>query len=170
MSLNDQLARKQDSIIERWIESIARSYPAAAATLFARGRDPFRNPVVHTIAQGARELIGALLDGAEDARLGAALDPMLRIRAVQDLSPAQAVGFVFEVKRIAREALEGGKAEPREALSEWAAFDAKIDRLALLAFEVYTKCREELFEIRVREIKKQAVPYVLERMREKKGS
>ena len=168
MSLYEQLARKRDSIVERWIDSIARSYPEGAATLFQRGRDRFRNPMVHTIAQGARELFGALLDGEDDARMGAILDPILRLRAVQEVSPAQAVGFVFEVKRIAREALEGEGADAREASAEWAAFDAKVDQLALTAFGVYTKCREEIFEIRIREMRKQAFPHVLERMEEKK--
>jgi hypothetical protein len=79
-----------------------------------------------------------------------ALEAIIRIRAVQDFSPAEAVGFVFLLKRAVREVLEGASSGslPANMQSE---LEARIDALALSAFEIYTRCREQLFEIRVRE-------------------
>ena len=81
-----------------------------------------------------------------------ALEGLVRIRAVQDFSPAEAVAFVFLLKRAAREVLEDvseqAQSVPARVLSD---LEARIDSLALLAFETYTRCREEIFEIRVRE-------------------
>ena len=67
----------------------------------------------------------------------------------QDLSPAEAVGFVHQLKRAVREVLGGASDEglPSRARSE---LEDRIDALALSAFEVYTRCREQVFEIRVR--------------------
>jgi hypothetical protein len=33
------------------------------------------------------------------------------------------------------------------------AFDSKVDHLALLAMDVYSQCREKLYEVRVGEVK-----------------
>jgi hypothetical protein len=60
---------------------------------------------------------------------------------VQDLTPSEAVGFVFLVRSILL-----GANPPRPAMIE-----AHIDRLALMAFDQYMKCREQIAEVRVNE-------------------
>ena len=85
---------------------------------------------------------------------------MIRIRAVQDLSPAEAVGFVFDLKPIVRKILGP---EPAPAAKDEIDLEEKIDRLALAAFDVYMKCREQMWSIRAREIRHQSLG-ILERM------
>jgi len=60
------------------------------------------------------------------------------------------VAFVFLLKRAVREVLEEGSRPslPARVLSD---LEARVDALALSAFETYTRCREDVFEIRVRE-------------------
>ena len=80
------------------------------------------------------------------------LDQVIRIRAVQDFSPAQAVGFIFLLKKAVREQLEKDIREKRLS-EEISLFESKIDELALLSFDIYMKCREKIYEIRVNEVK-----------------
>ena len=73
------------------------------------------------------------------------------MRAVQDFTPSQAIVFVYLLKDILRQeaAPEAKSEEVREGL---AALEARLDRLALMAFDVYMECRERLHRIRVNEV------------------
>jgi RsbT co-antagonist protein rsbRD N-terminal domain len=123
------------TILAAWLERLGPLAPAA---------DPFRDPVGYTV----REALPVLLDVAlgsnpvEDAV--APLERLMRIRAVQDLTPAQAVGFLFELKPLLREF--GGPAD--------FARDGRIDALALLAFDRYVRCREDAHAIQLRELRR----------------
>jgi len=73
----------------------------------------------------------------------------VRIRAVQEFSPSAAVGFVYALRGILREELASAGLDA----AGHAAVESGVDRLALAAFDAYMKCREKIFEIRVREIR-----------------
>ncbi len=136
-------------IADRWCDLILATYPPDAARLMAGRSDPFANPVGGTIRRATRAVIEALPDeGPDRARVAPHLHDIVRIRAVQDFSPSQAVGVVFLLKQAAREAPDGLPALSPEDLAE---FDRRVDDLALLAFDLYTADRERIAAIRVRE-------------------
>ena len=82
------------------------------------------------------------------------LDGIVRIRAIQELSPAQALGFVFLLKRAVQEELGEALTDPsfREDLFD---LHSRIDRMALAAFDRFVKCREAIYDFRAREAKRQ---------------
>ena len=90
---------------------------------------------------------------SDDEKLASHLDRIIRIRAVQEFSPAQAISFVFCVKQIVRDELQRHLNEIQIPASEIVAFESKVDELALLAFNIYTQCRERLYEVRLNEFK-----------------
>ena len=59
-----------------------------------------------------RALLEALLDGADDTVLRECLDEIVRIRAVQQMSSSEALGFVFRLKALIRDALGSAEADP----------------------------------------------------------
>jgi hypothetical protein len=90
-----------------------------------------------------------------------ALDGILRVRAIQDFTPSGAVGFLFEFKQVIRKALQGtGPGNGASALLQEA--DEKLDQLLLTGFDIYSKRREKIYDLRVNEIKRQ-VARLLER-------
>jgi RsbT co-antagonist protein rsbRD N-terminal domain len=131
-----------EPMLERWLARTIQSYPSAAVPFLAGEADRFRNPVGHTLRQSLTILLQQLQGSMEAGHLGPALDAILRLRAVQELSASQAVGFVFLLKPIVRELAPECD---QGLLSE------RIDVLALLAFDQYMRCREQLAEIRARE-------------------
>lgn len=149
MGLAEALTERRSAVLERWFRDVVATYPEGAARLLAAGGDPFANPVGHTLRVG----LGRLYDGlaAEPApdELRAAVDGIVRIRAVQEFTPSAAVGFVYAVRGILREELAGAGLQP----AEHAALERSVDRAALAAFDVYMQCREKIFEIRVRELR-----------------
>jgi hypothetical protein len=128
-----------EAIVEQWFARTVESYASPTARFLSSDQDPFRNPVGHTLRQSLTILLEELLGDMGSERIAPALDAIIRLRAVQDFPPSQAVGFLFLLKPLLR-------ASPLE--HDWAVLDARIDQLALLAFDNHMRCREQLAEIR----------------------
>lgn len=151
--LKQILVEREQKIIERWRQAIASTYPPETTKFLLNKRDQFGNPVGHAITQESQVLFEGLLEEAETPALAASLDNIIRIRAVQELKPTDAVVFVYLLKDVIREVVADRMNENGLA-AELLEFELRIDQLALLAFDTYTACREQLFRIRTGEIKK----------------
>lgn len=138
--------------MERWFQLILETYPADTSRFLKQEKDRFINPVGYTISQEIEALYDELLQEMNFDKLAACLDNIIRIRAVQDFPPSQTIAFIFLLKKAIREELASEIAENR-VLEELLKFESKIDQLVLLALDIYMKCREKVFEIRVNEAK-----------------
>jgi hypothetical protein len=118
-------------------------------------KDRFANPVGRTIFEGIESIFDEFVGEADANKISLFLDNIVRVRAIQDFSPSRAVGFVFGLKKIIKDELESEIRQ--EGISEeWAAFESRIDSLALLCFDIYTECRQKIFDIRVNEVRNQS--------------
>jgi hypothetical protein len=161
-SIGDLLREEADTIVERWGEAVLSSYPSDAAVLFKNQPDPFANPIGASVRSGTRGVFQAVLDGMDPKALRSHLDTVVRVRAVQDFTPSQALAFVFDLRSIIRDTIPRLDADPR-LHRERAELERIIDGLALAAFEVYTACREELNALRIKEMKRQ-VSWVFQKL------
>jgi hypothetical protein len=152
MELATLLEKKREAILDEWFDLIIGTYPRVASELLAKQKDQFRNPVGHAIAESIGPIFDQLVSAMDTDELLHALDAIVRIRCVQDFSPSEAVAFVFRLKTVIRSVMDR-EIEGAEKGEELADLEARIDRVALLAFEKYTECREKLHEIRNREIR-----------------
>lgn len=146
-------SRRLHEEIERcWARLLLATYPEEGAAFFGGQADPFRNPVGDVMSQGLGVLTRLLAaPEGEESRAAAreALAPMLRVRAVQEFTPSEAVGFVFLAKRAVRQAAEArGVALGPEQLG---AIDRLVDGYGLLAFDLYEESRRRLERARHRE-------------------
>lgn len=152
MTFTELLGQKKTAVLDRWFDLVLETYPADTQRFLKKQKSRFGNPVAHEISQGIEGIFDQLLQGAEEEAISPFLDRIVRVRAVQELTPAQALAFVFGLKRVIREELAGalaGKPFPGELVE----FEARIDRLALLAFNTYMGCKEQIFQLRVDEVK-----------------
>ncbi|MBW1720542.1 MAG: RsbRD N-terminal domain-containing protein [Deltaproteobacteria bacterium] len=145
--LDELIGRKRPAIQSEWADLTLETYPSDSRRFLKKQKDPFANPVGTTISKEIEYLLEEFLKGGEEDRITPILDRIIRIRAVQDFTPSQAVAFVYLLKKIIRTHLEKDIREYR-LYDELAEIEARIDRLALLAFDVYMKCREKLYELR----------------------
>ncbi|MBM4276134.1 MAG: hypothetical protein FJ134_17020 [Deltaproteobacteria bacterium] len=153
MKLTNLLSTKKSLILDRWLNQILANYPPETAQFLKREKDRFDNPLGYRITQGITELYQGLLSGADREQLLCSLDEVIRIWAVQDFTPSQALAFVFLLKKVVRDELAQELKNP-ELAEACLDLESRIDGLALLGFDVYMKRREKLCEIRVDEIKK----------------
>lgn len=149
MGRKEALTKQREAVLDRWFQAVIGTYPEDTVKFLRREKDCFHNPVGHAVLTGIAQLYDGLVEERAAAELSPALDQIVRIRAVQEFTPSAAVGFVYAVKPILRAQIPAAELSP----ADWAALDAGVDRLALLAFDIYMQCREKIFEIRVREIK-----------------
>jgi hypothetical protein len=155
MDLSDLLAEKKSPVLQKWCDLILEAYPEEGRRFFRKQKDQFGNPVGHTIFQGAESIYDELLGEADSDKISAFLDSIIRVRAIQDLPPSQATAFVLGLKKIIRDEL--GERLQQEGMSEqWAAFRSRIDGMALMCFDIYTECRQRIFDIRVKELRNQS--------------
>lgn len=137
------LMSAEEAIVELWMERTLRSYPVETLEFLEGEQDPFRNPVGQTLRKGLEVLAREVLGAMNKDRMMEALDAIVRMRAVQDFSPVDAVRFVFILRAAIR--------ETAGAVSE--SIHSRIDELALMTFDKYAGCREQIFQLRVNELR-----------------
>ena len=91
MKLNSLLANKKASILEKWFDVIIESYPPDTSNFLKNQSNRFANPIGSTISKGIEDIFDELLRGLNKEKTSQFLDNMVRIRAVQDFTPSQAV-------------------------------------------------------------------------------
>ncbi len=147
------IAARRSAVLGLWWEMVLAGYPTDTRSFLVREKDRFQNPVGATLRSGLEDALDGLLAGAGEAELGQAVQGIVRVRAVQDISDRDALAFVFAVKQAARAAL-GEDAETERGRRELDELGTAVDRLALVAFACYVRCREEIFSIRTRELQR----------------
>ncbi len=147
--LDEKLRQCRGEVLDTWREAILSSYAPQTARLLAGAADAFRNPIRHRIDRTTEAVVDALADEGAAGTLGAALDPMIRVQAVQDCRPSQALAFVFQLRAAVCRVL-GSRLSPAER----ARLDGRLDEVVMAAFDVYAGCRQELEQIRVREARR----------------
>ncbi len=166
MSLQAVLQDRRDAIVGRWSDEVLAAYPADGGAFFKRQKDRFANPVGHTVREGTRALFDALLDGADEAAVRQPLEDMLKVRAVQQFPASTAVGFVLRLKGAVRAEL--GEDRRRTLALELDGFEEQIDRLALVAFDVFVECREQLARVRIGEMQRK-VSWIVGQLNRRNG-
>jgi len=153
MALKELLTERSTAIWQAWRDRILETYPAKSAELFKKGKDPFANPLGHTVSTETRRIVDALVQGADPSELGEPLEQIVKIRSIQDFSPSRAVAFAFELEDVIRNELATEIADDR-IRAELQRFAAGLRSLGLLAVDLYVASRERLYEVRVNELKR----------------
>jgi hypothetical protein len=159
------LSEHKGALVAQWLQQMLQTYPKSSAGFLSQQQDPFQNPVGYTLKEGLSILFDGLVQSADLSKMQPALDGIIRIRAVQDIVPSRAVAFIFLFKRIIRAEFTEDSAR---FLDEIAALESRVDEMALLAFDLFMKCRERIYEIKANESKRMA--FLVERSHLKETS
>lgn len=150
------MMEKKAVLLPQWIEAFFSVYTAETVNFFHSKSGQFANPVGYSACEGLEMVYDGLTREVDLQELRSAIDKIIRIRAVQDLPATQAVAFIFQLKRLLRQELlkQGDNLK-----HELAAIESAIDALALEIFAAYSACREQLYQIKLAEMKKrQMIP------------
>ena len=156
MSLEQHIRDKKKAILSKWFELTIGTYPEQTAQFLKSKKNQFANPIGYTLFKEIEPILDGLCKGVECNTLQPFLENIIRIRAIQDFSPSQALSFIFLLKEVIREEMEveiQQGALGRELLD----LESRIDELGLLSFNIFMKCREKIYDLKANELKNRTV-------------
>ncbi len=152
MTFEQVLSGKRHDILRKWLRLVFATYPPNTEIFLRNERDRFANPVGYTITCNLEEMLDGLIENIDIRELSSCVEEVVKIRAVQDFSPSQALSFVWLLKRATSEILDQEIFTPEINIG-WRAFDSKIDQMAALAFDLYSDCKDKIGELKLRELR-----------------
>ena len=123
-------------------------YPEEGRKKIGAKTDQFANPMKHTYLGAIDKLISYLAGSEEFKDHEVYLAEMIQVTAIQAMAPSEALAFIPKFKITARELFKDLEA------SEFTKLDAQLDALLLDAINVYVRCRERLYEVKLAELKR----------------
>lgn len=148
MSLKENLTEREPEILDRWLERALEVYPEDSRNFFRESRDPFSNPIGFTLREGMEKMFKHMVEPEKEKLNRSYLEPIVRIRALEESSPSRAVSFISLLKEIILEELQGQISSPeRNAVRE------EIDRFTIEALEIHAECREIIDRLKKKERK-----------------
>lgn len=146
------IQKKKSVILDKWIQIIFDSYSSNSSNFLNLEKNQFSNPIGYTIRTNAELIFNQILGECNLLNIKLCLIDIIKIRAVQEFSPSQAIAFIFQLKKILFDELQDEMKDP-EALQEFLTLESTIDRIALIAFDLYAKSREKVYQIRINQIR-----------------
>ncbi len=148
MQLSQLIQDNKAAVVEKWLDQLLSSFPPETQKIWKKNKDRFTNPVCCTFQDSMEAMVDGLVTWNDAEALAKALNEVIKIRAVQDVAPGKSLAFIFGLKKVLRE-MFGGKADA----GELGVYDTRLDNLALMAFDIYTRNREQVFCMRIDEFK-----------------
>jgi hypothetical protein len=155
MKLIQSLTTKKAAILRKWAASVFDTYSGDTAAFLRSEQDRFANPVGYATTNSLDKILDGLLVGSDIHALSAYTEDIIKIRAVQDFSPSQAVSFPLSLKKVIIDEIKIEKVPA----GEWIELESKIDALSLLAFELYSRSREQINRIKLNELKAKSTAF-----------
>jgi hypothetical protein len=148
--LEKLLEKNKAAITEKWFNLAAQTYAVDTAEFLKSKTDPFANPIGSTLMSGLDGIFEQLIHAMDPETLRVHLDPIIRIRAVQDFTPSQATAFVLLLKKVLRK-YHSKELKDHRLAAEFVELESKIDQICLMAFDIYMQCREKVYQISANE-------------------
>lgn len=149
MGLKKLLEARRTSILNQWIDVVIGSYPPDSAIFFKSQGDGFLNPVGETTRTSLKKLFDSIINQNETDSWKASLEPLMKIRAVQNFTASQAVGFLFSLKTIIRKELKKDSQDLDS--TDLVSMENRIDSMVLAGFDIYMQCREKIYDLKTNE-------------------
>jgi hypothetical protein len=150
--IKEILRQKKDIIVSKWIQSIIDTYPVETSSFLRQQKNRFSNPVGHIIVDTAEKIFEAVLNGNQTLEIKILLNDIIKVRAVQDFLPSHAAGFILSLKQIIHDELKEG-IKDENMFNEFLEILSKIDKVTLIAFDLFMEAKEKIFQIRMNEMK-----------------
>ena len=149
MSTEDIISARRDAAIQKWTEAVFAMYPFETTGFIRTQRDQFANPVGHATRAAGEQIYDAVTGRDVDMeKVHASVAALIRIRAVQDLKPEQAVGVLREL--LLADMLAAGDVQGFLDMGD------RLDTLCLMAFNLYLADREQVYAERVAQQRREA--------------
>lgn len=151
MSLETLLHQKKEEIVESWLMATFGLFSDESLRyLKKKKQDYYVNPLSHDLADGLEAIFHELLQGTDADRLAPVLDQVIRITSVQEGQASRALTFLFLLKKVVHDFAEAEQ-DYLQMTKDLFGFDHVVDQLIRMSFDIYSKCREDVYHLKVEE-------------------
>jgi hypothetical protein len=153
MRLTDLISDRKPVILQNWYERVLQTYPNDSSGFLKGRKNFFHETVGRLIFDSLDGVLTQLTAGKRDRnKIEKYLDDIIRVRAIQEFNPSEALSFIFDLKSVLRKEI---MADVRSygLHEELMDFESRIDDVNAQAFDIYMKCREKLFELKANEVR-----------------
>lgn len=151
MSTDTLATSRRAQAIQDWTEAVFATYPFETTGFIRTQSDRFANPVGFATRAAAEVLYDAIIGMDVDMdKVHSVLQEFIRVRAVQEFRPDQAVGVLFLFRPVLRKWLLVDMMAAGH-LDDYLEMESRVDSLALVAFNHYMVEREKVYAERVAE-------------------
>ncbi len=147
------LQEHKRAILEAWFQSLINIYPAERRDFLRRKEETFTNAIGSSIYEALAKLLGEIIEDKNLGRIEDSLRELIHLRAVEDFSPGQAISFLPTLRQIIKEELRSANLI-NAYQKEYDHLVNLIDELTMRAFDIYMGCREKIFNLKVKELKR----------------
>ena len=130
----------KDKIFKDWFGSFLEAFPEDKSCFLKKNKDSFANPIGSIASVSLKNLLEELFGEFDEKKVKKELDAILRLLAIQEMKPSRALSFIPSLKRIIKEDLTLD-------------VEMKIEKMFLMAFDVYMACREQIYKFKANHIK-----------------
>jgi hypothetical protein len=153
MSIKDIISEKKPAILKKWYEKVLQTYPDDPSGLMKGKKNFFHETVGRLIFESLEGIFLQLTgSGSDREKLGRHLDDIIRVRAIQEFDPSEALSFIFDLKSVLRSELMT-EIRSNGLYEDLMDFESRIDDICAQAFDIYMKCREKLFDLKANEMR-----------------
>ncbi len=153
MELEKYLVENRKKLVEKWVSAVIETYPPDSVSFFTKTKDPFANPVGNTIKRSIDLLFTEVVKKKMDrAAVQEAMEPIIRLRAVQEFTPSQAMAFIFSIKYLLKDALKKHLTD-KDVERFLETVSANTEELMLVAVNIYAACRDKIYTLRINQSK-----------------
>ena len=89
--MKQTIKKNRDQILQNWFRATIDTYPPQSARVLGKDANRFDNPVGAVTRESLEDVLNLIVEGFTRETLEKALDPVIRIRAVQAFDAADAV-------------------------------------------------------------------------------
>ena len=147
------LTEKKQNLVKKWFSVVIDTYPKDSVHFFKDNSDPFANPVGNTIKRSLDLLFDEVIKKTLDFPAASeAMDPIIRIRAVQEFKPSKALSFILSIKQIIEKELSSTRKE-KGVDAYMSIIESNVNELMLMAFDIYMGCKQKIYSLRINESK-----------------
>lgn len=158
----DKVKEQKSVLLQKWIDNFYASYPLGSTGFVRTSTDKFTNPIGVITQSNLSILYDAVLgEDIDKDTFVAALTEVVQLRAIQQMSPSQAVGPIVQLKSLLKDhvfyVLCKDTKDCDEIISlteQYIVVEARIDSLLVMALDMYAAQREQIYTLRVEEVKR----------------
>ncbi len=179
MLFTDKVKQEKDILLQKWVDKYYAAYPLGSTGFIRTSTDKFKNPIGIITQTSLSTLYDAVIgDDIEFSDVHAALNELVKLRAIQEMPASRAVGPMAQLKTLFKEEVFDNLVKNnkdskvlQEIFEDFFTVAARIDGLLLLSMDLYSADREKVFNLRVEEIhRSQSQVIRWARLREEKMS